>query len=321
MAVLIDPPSWPAHGTVWSHLVSDSSLAELHDAAARIGLSPRSFDLDHYDVAAERYQDAVAAGAHPVSGRELVVRLAASGLRVRGRDRGAGKAHALRTRWDALLPDDHVRGARDVGHELVERWGEPHRAYHGREHLVHVLDSLALLEGRPPGLPAGPAPIAATRRTDGSRVTELAVWFHDAVHDGVARQDEERSAELAVRLLGPLARPGSGADLTPDDVDEVARLVLLTRDHDPDPADTAGSLLSDADLAILGSAPDRYARYVRQVRAEYAAVPDDVFVPARAAVLEQLLSTGALFRTVAGARRWQDRAESNLRDELAGLRA
>ncbi|AXH36245.1 DUF4031 domain-containing protein [Humibacter sp. BT305] len=89
MTVLIDRPSWPAHGRLWGHLVSDASLAELHAFAARMGLPPRSFDLDHYDVPEERYDELVAAGAHPVGYRELVVRLRASGLRVRGRDRDA----------------------------------------------------------------------------------------------------------------------------------------------------------------------------------------------------------------------------------------
>lgn len=290
MTVLIDPPTWPAHGTVWSHLVSDRSLAELHAFADVLGIGRRAFDLDHYDVPAERYADAVAAGAEPVDGRELLARLTSAGLRVRGRDRRAAKAEVLLARWDALLP-----GARAVGHELVERWGEAHRVYHDRAHLAYVLDSLAVLTDRP------------------ERLAALALWFHDAVHDGVARQDEERSAELVVTLLGPR--------LTAGDIEEVARLVLLTADHDPAPDDRHGALVSDADLAILGSAPDRYARYTRQVRAEYADVPDDAFRAGRAGVLERLLGSGALYRTDVGAGRWADRAETNLRAELADLRS
>lgn len=82
MAVLIDPPSWPAHGRRWSHLVSDVSLAELHAFAAALGIPWRGFEGDHYDLPEERYADAVAAGAMPVGGGELVRRLRASGLRV-----------------------------------------------------------------------------------------------------------------------------------------------------------------------------------------------------------------------------------------------
>jgi hypothetical protein len=92
MTVLIDWPIWPAHGTVWGHLVSDSSLDELHDFARAVGLPARSFDLDHYDVPIARHDDLVAAGALPVSYRDLVRRLERSGLRVKGRDRpGAGR--------------------------------------------------------------------------------------------------------------------------------------------------------------------------------------------------------------------------------------
>lgn len=87
MTVLIDRPLWPAHGTLWSHLVSDVSLDELHALANTVGLPERSFDIDHYDVPAHRYDDLVAAGATPVSNRELVKRLQASGLRVSQRER------------------------------------------------------------------------------------------------------------------------------------------------------------------------------------------------------------------------------------------
>ncbi len=85
--ILIDRPMWPAHDTMWSHLVSDQSLEELHAFAADTGLSRRGFDLDHYDVPESSYEILVASGAVPVSNRELVTRLAASGLRISQRDR------------------------------------------------------------------------------------------------------------------------------------------------------------------------------------------------------------------------------------------
>ena len=83
MTVYIDPPTWPGHGRLWSHLVSDTSYEELHEFAAQLGIPRRAFERDHYDVVAERYAGAVAAGAQPVSTREIVARLQASGLRRR----------------------------------------------------------------------------------------------------------------------------------------------------------------------------------------------------------------------------------------------
>lgn len=87
MTVLIDQPRWPAHDTLWAHLVSDVSLEELHEFAEGHGIPRRAFDLDHYDVPAHRYDEMVSAGAEPVTIREFVERLSASGLRVSQRER------------------------------------------------------------------------------------------------------------------------------------------------------------------------------------------------------------------------------------------
>jgi hypothetical protein len=89
VTVLIDTPVWPWQGRLWSHLVSDVSYAELHAfVAAELGIPRRAFQGDHYDVPEELYAVAVAAGAKPVSCRELLTRLLAAGLRVR-KPRGA----------------------------------------------------------------------------------------------------------------------------------------------------------------------------------------------------------------------------------------
>ncbi len=79
--ILVDPPRWPAHGRLWSHLVSDTSFDELHDFAVTLGVPRQGFDRDHYDIPAERYAAAIALGAYPVSSREIVAALHRAGLR------------------------------------------------------------------------------------------------------------------------------------------------------------------------------------------------------------------------------------------------
>ncbi|MET8769342.1 DUF4031 domain-containing protein [Streptomyces sp. NPDC004658] len=83
MTLYIDPPTWPGHGRMWSHLVSDVSYDELHLFAEQLGMPRRAFDSDHYDVPSHRYADAVAAGAVQVSSREVVRLLCSAGLRRR----------------------------------------------------------------------------------------------------------------------------------------------------------------------------------------------------------------------------------------------
>ena len=83
VSVYIDPPTWPGHGRLWSHLVSDVSYDELHVFAADLGVPPRAFERDHYDIPSHRYADAVRAGAVEVSSREVVRLLYGAGLRRR----------------------------------------------------------------------------------------------------------------------------------------------------------------------------------------------------------------------------------------------
>ncbi|WP_326689579.1 MULTISPECIES: DUF4031 domain-containing protein [unclassified Streptomyces] len=85
MTLYIDPPMWPGHGRMWSHLVSDTSYEELHAFAAGIGCPPRAFDHDHYDIPSTQYAAAVRAGAVEVGPKELLRHLTSAGLRRRKR--------------------------------------------------------------------------------------------------------------------------------------------------------------------------------------------------------------------------------------------
>jgi hypothetical protein len=81
--IIIDPPAVPRYGRMWSHLASDTSYDELHVFAAELGIPPRGFDRDHYDVPSELYSAALELGALPVTSRELIRRLVEAGLRRR----------------------------------------------------------------------------------------------------------------------------------------------------------------------------------------------------------------------------------------------
>jgi predicted metal-dependent HD superfamily phosphohydrolase len=205
----------------------------------------------------------------------------------------AGAVDPLLGAWtDALGTCPDVLAA---GQDLLARYDEPHRRYHDRRHLAEVLAALRRLT-------AGQAvPVEVV----------CAAWLHDAVHDG-RDDDEERSAVLAIRLLTDL-------DVAPHVVDEVARLVRMTLTHEPAPDDVRGALLSDADLAVLGADPERYALYAADVREEYAHVDDDAYRSGRTAVLRSLLDRPRLYVTEEGHRMWDTTARRNLRDEISRL--
>jgi hypothetical protein len=122
VTLLIDPPNAHGHGRLWSHLASDTSYAELHRFAQSLGIPQRGFDRDHYDIPAERYDSVVAAGAVPVSSRELIARLLAAGLRRRKAETLAPKkAGRSLIRAARLRPGDRVAVVAPAGPVLPDR--------------------------------------------------------------------------------------------------------------------------------------------------------------------------------------------------------
>lgn len=205
--------------------------------------------------------------------------------------RGLSLSKALLARFEELLP-----GNVDIGAELIERYAEPHRTYHGLTHLAYILDRID-------DFAAGKHDLFAVR---------LAAWFHDAVYAIPPGQisNEEASARLAIRTL---VRSG----FEQEEIGEVARLVRLTETHRPAGSDPDGELLCDADLAILAAPADEYRRYVEAVRQEYPRLSDEEFAGGR---LQVLLGLGGrdLFRTNSG-RKLNRAASANLKAEALDL--
>lgn len=83
MAILVDEALWYRWDRYWCHLISDTSLDELHQFAAHLGLPERAFGGDHYDIPADIRLKAIELGARPVSSREIVTALLEAGLRRR----------------------------------------------------------------------------------------------------------------------------------------------------------------------------------------------------------------------------------------------
>jgi len=187
-----------------------------------------------------------------------------------------------------MPPNDLVERAR-------ARYAEPHRRYHTFSHVV------ACREARD----------AITKAT--LPEVDLALLFHDAIYDPLRADNEARSAEL-------LVEEGRRAWMHEALLQRAAALVLATR-LDAEPESEEACVVRDADLSILGAAPDVFDAYERDVRAEYAFADDATFALGRAAILEGILSRGEIYETKRGRALWEPRARANLERSLAALRA
>jgi predicted metal-dependent HD superfamily phosphohydrolase len=202
----------------------------------------------------------------------------------------------LRLRFESLLARLGATGdLRPAADALRSAWADPERSYHG---LPHLRDCLAQLDD-------------FTEPVEYRDQVEAALWFHDAVYEPRAADNEERSAERARRVLVSLGVPG-------DTADEVARLVLLTRHREP-PNDAAGRLLCDIDLSILGRSPADFDAYERSIREEYSWVPDAVYRRERGRVLNAFLGRTPLYQTEHFRRRLEDAARENIRRVVGRL--
>ncbi len=316
MSIYIDPPTWPAHGTVFSHLISDASLAELHEFAAAAGISERAFDRDHYDVPAHLYDELVQAGAKELSGAELTRTLIASGLRIPLKERPEKIRPRLLRAWEAAFaprlekaPATFQQQVAELGESLLQAWEQPHRAYHHSGHLSQMLTDLDRLYAY---------------RTQGSTplALVLAAWFHDAVYEGAPGEDERRSEQLANISLEPLVTAGL---LSGDELQMVSLLVRATATHKlPESADLPAGyepadiqFFLDADMAILAADSARYRRYLRGVRSEYSHFDDEAFRAGRTTFLRSILGRKRIFLSEQALQLWEEPAQTNLQAELS----
>jgi predicted metal-dependent HD superfamily phosphohydrolase len=137
--------------------------------------------------------------------------------------------------------------------------------------------------------------------------TFLAVLFHDAVYEAGRTDNEERSAALFARLCGENPR--------------VAQLIGLTARHGkltPADVDEEAARFLDCDMAILGSAPEVFARYEEQIAREYApVVGPDGYAAGRRRFLSGLLEKERIFLSPDFHRRFDSRARANVRSALS----
>lgn len=176
--------------------------------------------------------------------------------------------------------------------QLLQAYSEPQRHYHTLQHLDECLQ----LQSKSAHLAQRPAEIA------------MALWFHDAVYDVKAHNNETRSADWAVTAL-------QAAGISAEVQARVHALIMAT-EHTAAALAGDAALLVDIDLAILGSTPARFAEYEWQIRQEYAWVPEDVFVEKRSAVLQGFLARPQIYSTAFIQQQRESQAHSNLQTAL-----
>jgi predicted metal-dependent HD superfamily phosphohydrolase len=199
------------------------------------------------------------------------------------------------SRWAALWQEFGRPPPACVCEALAARYAETHRHYHTTQHIAECLAHFD----------------AARSQCEHAPEVEIALWFHDAIYELRAKDNEEKSALWAQRVMRE-------AGIAGDACERVHALILATR-HDALPDTTDARILVDIDLAILGADSTRFDEYEDQVRAEYSWVPAILFRRTRRKILEGFLQRASIYSTAHFHGRLEKKARENLARSLSRL--
>ncbi len=133
---------------------------------------------------------------------------------------------------------------------------------------------------------------------------EAAIWFHDAIYNVTAQDNEARSADWASREL-------LRAGVCEQHIVRVSELILATR-HNAPPRGQDQMLLVDIDLSILGVPRARFEEYEMQIRDEHSWVPELIFRQKRREVLSGFLARNPIYHTTSMREAFEKQARDNL---------
>ena len=180
---------------------------------------------------------------------------------------------------------------------LIAAYKQPQRHYHT---LQHLSECITLLTGQ-------------LHLAEYAGEVEMALWFHDAVYDVHAKDNEAQSAAWATEAL-------SMAGLKDDAVARIEALIMATC-HSALPQTMDQQLLVDVDLAILGALPSRFSEYEQQIRAEYAWVPEELFNQTRLGILKAFAVQQPIYHTAQLRDLLECQAHHNLGVSISALTA
>jgi predicted metal-dependent HD superfamily phosphohydrolase len=192
--------------------------------------------------------------------------------------------------WQRCTAADTTSDPNPAWDTLHSLYTEAHRHYHGLDHLAHCLTELDAVR-------------AQLHRVD---EVEMAVWFHDAIHQPGRTDNEARSAAL-------FATTTNGA-MRPEFIETTVNLILATT-HSGEPALADEQYICDIDMSSFGMCWEQFLSDSVNLRREFQGTDEDYF-PAKVRFLEALLQKPRIYYTSSFFERYEQKARDNIRRVL-----
>lgn len=192
-----------------------------------------------------------------------------------------------------LLKCDFTRKeATETLNKLQEKHSEKQRHYHDLSHLYN----LYLVKNE------------FEKSLKNPLLIEAAIWFHDAIYLPKNKNNEAKSAELAVETLKDKNLPF--------DLNDLKLLIESTAKHQPLKDDSDFHYFLDFDLSILAADAAVYKNYVDAIRQEYSMYPTFLYKIGRKKVLKSFLKRERIYFSSKFYEEHEKKARENILLEL-----
>ncbi len=132
-----------------------------------------------------------------------------------------------------------------------------------------------------------------------------AIFYHDIIYKATRKDNEQKSAQYAVKILPQNAVV---------DQEFVLEAIVATQKHENEKKDI--QWLLDFDLKVLGSDWEEYLEYTKQIRKEYCIYPDFLYKQGRKKALEHFLERDRIYYSQPFFEKYEKQARKNILQEI-----
>ncbi|TDJ69045.1 MAG: hypothetical protein E2O38_14505 [Proteobacteria bacterium] len=197
--------------------------------------------------------------------------------------------------WNRCFADAEGEGPATIYVDLVRRYSEPHRRYHTCDHIAHCLKQFDL----------------AAELMDNCDAVEMGLWFHDAIYEPGAADNELESAQLFEEITN---------DQQSLLKQSVYDLIMVTK-HPEHPKCLDEKFMVDIDLSSFALPWGVFIQDSQAVREEFSHVPDERFFAGHLKFLNSLVRRPTFFFTDFFQTRYEAIARKNIARYMKDLHA
>jgi|GEM_PF-551904 len=183
-------------------------------------------------------------------------------------------------------------------YNLSEYYDEPHRYYFTLSQ--HVNNCLRELD-------------SVRQLVFDHTIVEFALWYYKAVCFPEAKDNTEKSLELAFEVMGEAKLPQK--------FQSAVENLILVANHETMPISVEEQIIFDIDLAIFGQKEIIYGEYEKKLRREYEYLTDEQYAFERSEKLRAIFEKSKIYQTLFFRSKYEVRARANIKNTLLSLEA